>query len=165
VIEMPAVSLQQITFETVRAIIALDVSSNQRPYVASNAVSIAEAHFNPGAWLRAIYSDNTAVGFVMLLDPSIPGALSRSPIASDELVLWRLMIDSHYQRLRYGQKALDLVCHHARSFNNVKWVLSSYVEGPYGPERFYLNYGFAKTGRSRNNGSEVEIALPLSDRK
>jgi diamine N-acetyltransferase len=160
-IDMTSVSLQEITFETVRQITGLDVSSEQRSYVASNAVSIAEAHFNPGAWFRAIFADDVPVGFVMLLDPAIPGVLCRGPIANDELALWRLMIDHRYQRMGYGTQALDLVCQHARSFARVRRILSSYIVGPNGPERFYLQYGFEKTGRLRNKGGEVEIALPL----
>src|SRR4029077_13716740 len=71
------VFLQKITFATVRDILALDVAERQRGYVAPNCVSIAEAHFNRGAWFRAVYSDETPVGFIMLLDPSVPGAVSQ----------------------------------------------------------------------------------------
>ena len=58
--------LREITFETVRSIIMLEVSADQRSYVASNAVSIAEAHFNPGAWFRGAFVENTPVGFVKI---------------------------------------------------------------------------------------------------
>ena len=87
------VSLQEITFRTVRDILNLDVSERQRGYVASNSTSIAEAHFNPGAWLRALYADETLVGFIMLLDPKVPAAISRDPIEPEEILLWRFMID------------------------------------------------------------------------
>ena len=84
-----AISLREITFETVRQITALDVTDQQRSYVAPNAVSIAEAHFNPGAWFRAVYAGDEPVGFVMLLDPTVPGALVRSPISPESIALWR----------------------------------------------------------------------------
>ena len=32
------------------------------------AFSIAEAHFSPLAWFRAVYAGDTPVGFVMLSD-------------------------------------------------------------------------------------------------
>ncbi len=158
-----AVSLQVMTFDTVRDITALDVSVDQRAYVASNAVSIAEAYFNPGAWFRSIHVDSSPVGFVMLLDPARPGAIHRGPVALDDLVLWRFMIDHRFQRLGYGRRALDLVCRHALLVGTAKRILSSYVEGPHGPERFYLDYGFQRTGQLRNKEREIEIALPLSD--
>ena len=52
--------------ETARAVCALEVGPEQHGYVAPNAVSIAQAHFEPKAWFRAVHADETPVGFVML---------------------------------------------------------------------------------------------------
>lgn len=155
------VTLQPVTAETVRAIVALDVSPRQRTYVASNAVSIAEAHFNPGAWFRAIYADELPVGFVMLFDPTVPGAISRGPLERTDIGLWRLMIDCRYQRRGFGRSGLDLVRTHILGLRKFHRMLSSYVPGADGPEDFYLSYGFIETGGRRNNGKEIEIALTL----
>jgi diamine N-acetyltransferase len=73
------VSLREITFDSVRQIMALRVAERQREYVASNAVSIAEGHFNPGAWFRGICVGELPVGFVMLFDPTVPNAVARPP--------------------------------------------------------------------------------------
>ena len=62
----PAVTLRTITAQTVRTIINLQVSPQQRHLVAPNAVSLAEALFHPEAWYRAVYADEDPVGFVML---------------------------------------------------------------------------------------------------
>ena len=153
--------LREITFETVRSVVKLDVSARQKAYVASNAVSIAEAHFCPGAWFRAAYVDDIAVGFLMLFDPTIPGSVEREPIARNEIRLWRFMIDQRYQHKGYGKKMLDLACEHVLRGGKAGRLLSSYIAGADGPEGFYLNYGFKKTGGFRNNGREIEIALPL----
>ncbi len=158
---MSEVRLCEINFNTVRDVAALDVSVEQRTYVAPNALSIAEAHFNPGAWLRAIESDDELVGFVMLLDPTISGALTRGPFANDDICLWRFMIDHRYQHKGIGKRALDLVCQHVRQQGKANRILSSYVEGPHGPERFYMNFGFQRTGRMRSNGREIEISFSL----
>lgn len=157
----PAVSLRPVTFDTVRSILDLKVRRTQRSSVASNAESIAEGHINAGAWFRAIFADERPVGFVMLFDPMARGAIARGPIARDQVGLWRLMIDRRYQGKGYGKGALDLVCAHIRDAGHARELLSSYVPGPHGPERFYLRYGFLKTGRFRNGGKEVEIVLPL----
>jgi len=153
----PAIQLCEITFETVRQITALDVSDLQRAYVAPNAFSIAEAHFNPGAWFRAVYAGDDPIGFVMLLDPGVPGALVRSPIAPDSVALWRLMIDQRHQHKGYGRQTLDLICAHSRANLRAKRIISSYVPGEHGPRAFYLRYGFQETGSFRANGREVEI--------
>jgi diamine N-acetyltransferase len=60
-----AVELREITQDSLRAVLDLAVAPEQRQYVASNARSIAEAHFEPRAWFRAVYADEDPVGFVM----------------------------------------------------------------------------------------------------
>ncbi|KAA3663772.1 MAG: GNAT family N-acetyltransferase [Chloroflexi bacterium] len=81
------VTLREITKETVRSIIDLKVAPAQDNFVAPNAVSIAQAHFDDKAWFRAIYADETPVGFVMLFDDA------EKPF----YYLWRYMIDAKYQ--------------------------------------------------------------------
>lgn len=139
----------------------MDVTPRQRNYVASNAVSMAEAHFNPGGWFRAIYSDGAPVGFVMLFDPTIPGAIASDPVEPTDMVLWRLMIDRRYQRQGLGRRTLDAVREHVASVAPFSRLLTSYVPGPGGPKGFYLSYGFTETGRLWDEGKEVEIALRL----
>ena len=151
------VSLREITFASVREVLALEVDQRQRAYVASNATSIAEGHFNPGAWFRAVYAGESPVGFIALVDPRAPGAISRGVILPGEVLLWRLMIGYRYQRRGYARQALDLVRSHIRSRPGVVRMISSYVPGDHGPETFYLRYGFQKTGRFRADGREVEI--------
>ena len=155
------VTLEVITAETMRTIVDLDVSASQRKYVASNAVSIAEAHFNPGGWFRAVYSAGAPVGFVMLFNPTIPGAIATDPVEPTDMVLWRLMIDRRFQRQGLGRRTLDAVRRHIASIGDFRRLLTSFVPGADGPEGFYLSYGFAKTGRLWDDGTEVEIALWL----
>jgi diamine N-acetyltransferase len=155
------IALRAITFATVRTVIGLRVGEQQNRFVAPNATSIAEGLLNPGAWLRAIYADDVAIGFVMLLDPKIPGVnLSRGPVASDSVMLWRFMIAAEHQGRGYGKQALDLVCAHARRVGAVA-LLTSYVPGEHGPEEFYVRHGFSKTGNLRAEGREVELRLVL----
>ncbi|MDA9399050.1 GNAT family N-acetyltransferase [Bradyrhizobium sp. CCBAU 45389] len=154
------VQLREITFATVRQIIALRGSEQQSRYVAPNATSIAEGLLNPGGWLRAIYADDTPVGFAMLFDPKVPGAIARGPMDTDSVVLWRLMVGYEYQKRGYAKAALDLLCAQAQKLG-AKSLVTSYVPGEHGPERFYLHYGFVKTGNIRANGTELELRLDL----
>ena len=101
------VALRTIDWDNLHAALALDVDPAQQQFVASNAVSLAEAHFNPGAWFRAVYAGDVLVGFVMLFDPTIPGAIASDPVEPTDMVLWRLMIDRRYQRQRLGRRTLD----------------------------------------------------------
>lgn len=99
------VSLREVTASTVRAVTDLRVSPDQERYVASNAVSIAQAYFHPEAWFRAVYQDDELCGFVMLRE----SALSTLQSERQEFSLWRFMIDHRFQRAGLGRKALSLV--------------------------------------------------------
>jgi hypothetical protein len=57
------VGLRDITGETVRAVCRLQVAPGQARFVAANAVSIPQAHFEPKAWLRVIYAEGGPEGF------------------------------------------------------------------------------------------------------
>jgi len=57
------ISLKEITRETLREVCRLDAGDGARQ-VAPNALSIAEASFYDEAWFRAIYDDETPVGFI-----------------------------------------------------------------------------------------------------
>jgi diamine N-acetyltransferase len=154
-----SVALREIGWDNLHAVLALDVHPAQQQFVASNAVSIAEAQFNPGAWFRADYAADILIGFVMLFDPSIPDAIASDPIEPTDMVLWRLMVDRRYQRQRLGCRTLDAVREDIVGLGRFRRLLTSYVPGPGGPRDFA--YGFTKTGRLWDNGTEAEIALRL----
>lgn len=65
------VTLREIKAETVRAITDMSVAGSQKGFVASNAVSLAQALFAPAAWYLAIHLGEEPVGFVMLEDESL----------------------------------------------------------------------------------------------
>jgi diamine N-acetyltransferase len=63
----PEVTLREITKENLGSILRLKVAPDQEQFVASNAVSLAEAHFEPELpYFRAIYAGDVPVGFLML---------------------------------------------------------------------------------------------------
>ncbi len=150
------VTLTEITRDSIATVLALAVAPDQRRLVATNAESIAEAHFRKGAWFRAIEADGEPVGFVMLFDPSLPGATMEADDRPDDLMLWRFMIDHRHQRRGIGRAALDLIVAHARTRPGIVRLVSSYVPGDGGPRDFYLTYGFVETGEIDDD--EVVIA-------
>lgn len=155
------VTLVEITGKTVRTITALKVAPSQTSFVSNNATSIAEAYFEKGAWFRAIHAGETPVGFVMLFDPSLPGAKPLDDGKPSDIWLWRYMIAEPFQRQGLGRKTLDLIVEHARNRPGMTDLLASYVPGPGCPRDFYLKYGFRETGRTCAAGTENEISLPL----
>ena len=149
------VSLREITADTVRLITSLSVGPDQQGFVASNAVSLAQALFSEEAWYRAIYAGESPAGFVMLYDES----LRVTPPPTPEVVLWRLMIDAKFQGQGIGRLALQNVIDHVRSKGLFSSLVTSYIPGPGCPERFYLRAGFKHTGKV--DGGELVLELPL----
>jgi diamine N-acetyltransferase len=130
------VTLREITRETLWPVLQLRVRPDQTQFVADNATSIAEAHFTPTAWFRAIYADDTPVGFVMLDDhPEKP-----------QYFLWRFMVDATHQRKGYGRRAIELLIEHVKTRPGATELLLSYHPGEGSPREFYCKLGFEDTG-------------------
>jgi len=145
----PETSLREITKETVRLVTALDVGPEQHGLVAPNSISIAEAHFEPKAWFRAIYYGEAPAGFAMVW---------RDP---DERLfyIWRFMVDAGFQGKGVGRSALELLLAEARA-DRVDEVTLSVVPGPHSATAFYERCGFEATGEM--HGGEAEMKLTLN---
>ena len=135
------VTLREITQENWLAIVRLKVAPHQEQFVASNAMSIAEAHFHPEvAWFRAIYAGDVPVGFLMLEDD----------VAQQEYFLWRFMIDQQSQGRGYGRKALELFFAYVKTRPGADAVETSCVPAKGGPGPFYEKMGFVYTGKEED---------------
>ena len=143
------VSLREITKETVREICNLKVTEVQNSFVAPNAVSISQAHFEPKAWFRAIYADDEPVGFVMLYED----------LEKPEFYLWRYMIDARYQKMGFGQQAMKLLIEYVRTHPNATELLVSYVPEDGGPGPFYHKLGFEPTGEMEGIEEVAKLTL------
>ena len=146
---MTDLTLREITRDTFRDIVKLEVGPDQQQFVASNAVSIAEASFYPQAWFRAIYADEQPVGFVMLYEDPEKG----------EYYLWRFMIAAGQQGKGYGRRALELVVEHVRDRPNARELRASYVPGDGCPAPFYAKYGWVETGEVEDGENVIRYAL------
>lgn len=143
------VTLRKITGRTVRAICSLSVSEEQKYFVAPNAFSIAQAYFAKTAWFRAIYADETPVGFVMLTEVPKRG----------QYYLWRFMIDAKYQGKGIGRRALDIVIRRVKKNPKAKTLRLSVVRGKGSAEDLYKHFGFEFTGKM--DGIEHVMKLDL----
>ena len=132
-----AVSLREIKRETLRPFLRMKVAESQERMVANNAVSIAQAHFEPKAWFRGIYADETPVGFIMLYDDP------EEPV----YFLWRLMVAAEFQGMGYGRKAIAQLVEYVKTRPNATELKVSHVpELPGNPGPFYQKLGFEYTG-------------------
>ena len=144
-----------MTPENFQSVLNLKVASDQQGLIATNDRSIAEAHFSDQAWYRAIYAEETPVGFVMLADETV--GRRENPLCCS---LWRFMIDARYQRMGFGISALALVVEHVRSHPQATMLTTSYVAGNRGAENFYLKFGF-RPHPGPNTTGEIELIYDL----
>ncbi|SCF68995.1 GNAT family N-acetyltransferase [Streptomyces sp. Cmuel-A718b] len=155
----------ELTFRRITALNVCEVcelsetlSEQQQGFVADNGMSIAEGFCSNNAWFRAVYADETLVGFVMVhigtdWDDGIecPGAY-----------LWRLMIAGQFQGLGFGRRVVGKVVEELRA-QGMRELFTSYGEGPGGPEAFYRRLGFEPTGgRPGEDDEETEVVLTFS---
>jgi diamine N-acetyltransferase len=138
------VTLREVTAATVRAICALETGEEQRRFVAANALSIAQAHFEPRALFRAVYADETPVGFAMWKPADEPGVA----------YLWRFMIDRRHQRKGHARQAITLLIDLLREAG-YRRVKTSVVLDLNGPLDFYRSVDFIDTGALSTNGERV----------
>jgi diamine N-acetyltransferase len=143
------VELREITRDTVRAICKLEVAEDQRGFVAPNAISIAEAHYEPKHWLRAIYADGEPAGLVLTYED--PGG--------EGYYLWRFMVADGFQRRGIGRRAMELLLDRWRSLGATQASLSV-IPGNDGATALYESLGFRLTGEE--HGGEAVMRLELA---
>lgn len=149
----------EVTFRRISALTVCDVcelsetlSDEQRNMVADNGTSIAEAHFSENAWFRAIYAEETLVGFIMLHE----GSDWDDGIDCPGVYLWRFMIARPFQGKGFGKKAIGLIVRDLRA-RGLGELFTSYGQGAGSPEGFYRGLGFEPTGEHYDD--ELEAVL------
>jgi diamine N-acetyltransferase len=155
---LPNIHFMHITSATLEQICDLSetLSPLQRKMVAPNVYSIAEAHFSPSAWMRAIYADDIPIGFIM----THTGSDYEDGIDCPGVFLWRFMIAEPYQGKGYGKRALEKLILHLKAMG-IPLLYTSCGQGEGSPEGFYRWLGFTPTGD--HYGQEFELVLNVED--
>ncbi len=98
----------------------LEVSNDQKNFVAANDISIVEAYTaitgNGYAFPFGIYEDDVPVGFLMIGFDADDYWENAPKIAKGNYNLWRLMIDRNYQGKGLGRKAVRLALDFINTF-------------------------------------------------
>lgn len=157
------IELREVTVENLGAVLGLEVAEAQRGFVATNAKSIAQAHFYEEAWYRAIYADDEPVGFLMLHDEHQRAErMGVEPREVGYYFLWRMMIGAGHQGRGIGREAVALLIEHVKTRPHAARLLTSCRQGEGSPEGFYRTLGFEPTGKLEEG--ELELVLPLEGR-
>ncbi|MCL2377185.1 MAG: GNAT family N-acetyltransferase [Defluviitaleaceae bacterium] len=139
-----------ITDDNMKECIALEVIEEQRKFVASNAMSLADAF----DWNKdgesvtpyAIYADGNMVGFVMYC---FVRQEYEDTYGEDCYFFWRFMMDKAHQGKGYGREALKMILDEIRQMPNGKaeHCYTSYEPANVVAKKLYEDFGFAETGQ------------------
>jgi diamine N-acetyltransferase len=131
-----SVQLRPISRANLFECIGLSTSEEQKSFVATNVVSIAQAYVE-STWVPlAIYADNTMVGFVMY---------GRDAETGIDWII-RLMIDARYQGRGYGRATMVEVLARLQQLPGSQGIRISYEPTNGIAERLYAQLGFRPTG-------------------
>ena len=145
----PKVSLREITKETLTEILKLKVAGSQQGLVGDNANSISQAHFDEKAWFRAVYADETPVGFALLsIDREKP-----------EFYLWRFMIDEAHQGSGHGKRAMEILIEMVRSEPEATEFTLHVMDREDSARSFYESLGFEATGEKEEDELVMRLKL------
>ena len=146
------VALKDVTAENRQEVADLELGTDQKDLVASNADSLAEARSDPDARPRAIYAGERLVGFLMY-DAGRPSDDPR------EALIYRFMIDRRYQGAGYGRTALGEALDEIRALPNVSRIFISYMPDNPVAKRFYASFGFNEVGTDEDGEMIAELVL------
>ena len=146
------VTLKSITHENFEAVIALELATSQRDYVADNLYSIAESSFHPAYQPRAIYCGGEVVGFLMYESFHHD---DRPPAYN----IFRLMVDRRHQGRSIGHKAMQCVLDEIRALGPFERIAICYVSTNQIARDFYASLGFQEAGLSEETDEVIAEIL------
>ena len=145
------IELRDVTKKNYFDVFNLEVQPNQRNFIASNSISLAEAYVydKNGDFIAplAVYDKEALVGFVMIAYDQKIG------ISKGNYLLFRFMIDQRFQGLGYFNPTMDAVIDFVSTEPAGKatnlWL--SYEPENKHARSCYLHYGFKETGEVIEN--------------
>ena len=139
-----------------RALFALKVKPEQEDQVAPNAVTIAQAAYEPGGFVWGLWEGDKPVGLLAMIDPAENPDGGEE--AADAAYVWRLMVAADFQGKGFGKNALAEALEVAGEWERPRVLLSA-VEKDGGALGFYERFGFERTGVISHG--EVEMSVPV----
>ncbi|ENQ3108617.1 diamine N-acetyltransferase [Bacillus sp. 491mf] len=115
----------------------LEVSKEQKNYIESNAISIAQSKFEPSLKTYAIYVEENVVGFLMF--NSVKEEL-------DGYWIYRIMIDKDFQGKGIGKTATQLMILEMEKLPNAQKIVVGYHPENKGAHNLYSSMGFVDNG-------------------
>lgn len=161
--ERNGVRLEKVNGKNLWELMKLRVKDEQASFVASNTTSILEAYVTLTSggqvWPFGIYDGETPVGFLMISFDTDESWENPPSVARDNYVLWRLMIDEHYQGRGYGRQALRLALDFIRTLpcGEAECVWLSYEPENRAAKRLYASFGFEEAEGMMDGDEQIAL--------
>ena len=130
----------------------LEVSTEQKEYIESNAISIAQSKFEHTLKPYAIYIGEKVVGFLMY--NSVQEEL-------DGYWIYRIMVDKEYQGKGIGKAATKLMIAEMAKLPNAKNIIVGYHPNNIGAHNLYSSLGFIDNGN--RFGKEMAVIKMVNE--
>ncbi|NHJ86251.1 MAG: GNAT family N-acetyltransferase [Asgard group archaeon] len=147
------VYLKEIDKDNFIQAIKLTVKEDQKNFVASNAISIAQSKFHTFLECYGIFSDDEMVGF---------SAIGKNP---EDGTIWivRHMIGADYQGKGLGKAGLKVVIKHLQEKFNCNEIFLDVEQNNIIATNLYKKAGFITTGESHGDSPVYKLDLELYD--
>ncbi len=130
----------------------LEIATEQKKYIESNAISIAQSKFEPTLKPYAIYLNEKVVGFLMY------NAVQEE---LDGYWVYRIMVDKKFQGKGIGKAATQLMLTEMAKLPNSKKVIVGYHPENLGAHNLYASLGFIDEGH--RFGKEMAVIKYLTE--
>ena len=147
-----SVTLRDITGDNYFQVLDLKISPEQEAakFVAPVVRSLADAWYYREEGItypKAIYAKEDLVGFIMYdLDPE-----------SQQVFIWRFLIDQRYQGKGYGRQTIETVLAMAKEQAQITKVVADYVDGNEPMKKILLDLGFEETGFDQDSKEHIMV--------
>ena len=143
------ITLREITKDNYEKICDLEVADDQKRHLSSNMESLVDSKFHETLVPRAIYNNDTPVGFIM-----------GEQTSSSRVEIYRFMIDSEFQQRGMGRAALELAIAEIQHIGGIKQIQICYHPENDIAKRLYFKLGFQEVGMSES-GEDMLAVLSL----
>lgn len=145
-----SISLREITKDNFKDCVDLKVAEEQKYFVATNVMSIAQSKVYSHMIPLAVYKNEEIVGFTLYgKDPE-----------SNKYYIIRLMIDEKFQDEGFGKQATLKLIERMGKNKDCNEIYLYFVDGNKKAEKLYFSLGFERTGVIDEDG-EIEMRLDL----
>ena len=114
-----------------------------------NAISIAEAKYNPELHPNAIYNNNVLIGFFMY---------QQTALQADTVTICRFRVDYKFQNQGLGKKAFGCILNVLKS-QGVRKVVLMIDETNQIAKNLYVSFGFTFTGKMDKDEYYYELTM------